>query len=487
MLHQVWANWVGRSEEAAGRPRRAERPTFGGERRFDVLEDRSVPVVGATAAVWDAGAPAAETARAVPRIINGQPTADFPAVGIVGSDASGFCTGTLISNRHVLTAAHCIADELPNRLRFTVGGRTVGVARTFIFPTFITDRLGEDKANDLAIMELATPVNDIAPMPILRTAPSVGQVLTLVGFGATGTPNGGADGSFGNKQVGRTPIDQVTRKLIRWNFNSPSESNTAPGDSGGPAFVDVGGRMFIAGITSGGTIEDASLGDKSYDTRIDVFASWIDRILAGGGQGRDDFGDDFSKATRVAARSNNRLSVTGAINFFNDRDVMRFRATKTGRVTLTVTARDSENLDSMVKVFNSGRRSIAANDDFDGTNSRVSFSVRAGQTYFVRVSNFDNTIGEYRVRMTPGRSMNRVGATLAPNAPKEPTKTPAPPADATTGKPTTTDDCGCTSTRAPSATSPAYTDASTETRRRHAVRDSVLTALADDDLLLDVA
>ena len=48
----------------------------------------------------------------LPRIINGQPTDDYEAVGVVGSTLwGGFGTGTLIGPTHVLTAAH-VAGEI---------------------------------------------------------------------------------------------------------------------------------------------------------------------------------------------------------------------------------------------------------------------------------------------------------------------------------------------------------------------------------------
>jgi hypothetical protein len=104
-------------------------------------------------------------------------------------------------------------------------------------------------------------------------------LLTLVGYGYGGTGNTGSDGIYGTKRVGTTPIDSVSAKLISWDFTSNSESNTAPGDSCGPAFVSVGGVNYVAGVTSGGNQDNAGLGDNSFDTRVDAYAAWIDSVV----------------------------------------------------------------------------------------------------------------------------------------------------------------------------------------------------------------
>ncbi|MFK7820787.1 MAG: proprotein convertase P-domain-containing protein [Planctomycetaceae bacterium] len=220
------------------------------------------------------------------RIVNGNETSAYEAVGIVNNG----CTGTLISPTHVLTAAHCTEGVGDRRGTFDVGGETYRTSDIIDHPDYNPNRF--DVGYDISIMELDRPVTGITPMEIFRDTPEVGQLLTLVGFGEGGTSQGGSLNDFGNKRVGETEIDEVTNLHVSWDFDSHNESNTAPGDSGGPAFLTVGGDLFIAGVTSGGTGDAHDLGDFSFDTRVDTFASWIDGIVGDSGGGGDDGGGD---------------------------------------------------------------------------------------------------------------------------------------------------------------------------------------------------
>ncbi|MCX7419344.1 MAG: trypsin-like serine protease [Planctomycetia bacterium] len=223
------------------------------------------------------------------RIVNGTPTSDYPAVGLIGDTSDDFCSGTLIAPQYVLTAGHCAEGVANTAGTFTIGGRTYHTERVYLHPGYNSNAIGDDTANDIAIYKLSEPVVGIAPIDIYRATPQVGQLLTLVGFGGGGTGTTGSNGDFGIKRVGTTPIDQLTRTLIHWDFDNNSEANTAPGDSGGPAFVTVGGVKYVAGVTSGGDSANASIGDHSFDTRVDAYADWITSIVGvtGGGGGVD--------------------------------------------------------------------------------------------------------------------------------------------------------------------------------------------------------
>src|SRR5690606_17645570 len=100
-----------------------------------------------------------------------------------------FCSGTLVAEQVVLTAAHCVEGWLPTELRVHFGetsdeGVRVGVIASAIHPEYAPAPAYD---NDLAMLLLEAPVGpDVAtpaPLATCVAGPLAGAELRLVGFG----------------------------------------------------------------------------------------------------------------------------------------------------------------------------------------------------------------------------------------------------------------------------------------------------------------
>ncbi len=184
-------------------------------------------------------------------------------------------SGVLITPNHALTAAHVVGGAAPADVTFVLQpGTAVPVA---LAAESITRFPGAAfPYDDLAIVHLRTPAPPGAiPYPV-RTAPvATGQIVTLVGFGASGHGDTGVSviASSSVKRVGGNRIDAIVSSLddsgrtstfFVHDFDGPSgngatggptlgntfETGAAGGDSGSPVFAELDGVTWLIGITT---------------------------------------------------------------------------------------------------------------------------------------------------------------------------------------------------------------------------------------------
>jgi hypothetical protein len=239
--------------------------------------------------------------------------------------------GTLIAPRWVVTAAHAVSmmQIMPEERYVTIGGKKRAVNRIVVYPDYPASRdawqklFGGLKAadpdafapqyvkamaamHDIALLELANPVTDVAPMSVYWGNARAGTLSTVYGAGATGTDAAGVPDNASHRTLLRRAENRLTQtdgQWLRFAFDCDARAPlfsgaTAGGDSGGPVTINASGRTYLAGITHGldatlteekriarqmqdGSFRMGRCGQTFAATRVAFYKAWLDRTMAG--------------------------------------------------------------------------------------------------------------------------------------------------------------------------------------------------------------
>ena len=204
------------------------------------------------------------------------------------------CSGSLISDNKVLTAAHCVLDK--GFYFVTLGARTRDSEAPLLEVESVwrNPRYSERKiVNDIGVLKLTKPVLNVSPIPLASNSMTkkinAAKSYTVYGWGLDQNKSP----AVYLKTAKLTNQDKVAKsRLSKWGYstttmlaagnylkNEKIYAGVCNGDSGGPLVSIVDGVETLIGVTSWGITDRdgyCDLGYPSVFSRVTYFLKDID-------------------------------------------------------------------------------------------------------------------------------------------------------------------------------------------------------------------
>ena len=198
---------------------------------------------------------------------------------------------TLIKENWVVTAAHAailLNEELENGKtpQVSIDNKQYDVEKVILHPNFQISETSIE--NDIALIQIKGNITNIPFAKLYDKQNEKGKQITIVGRGDFGTGLTGPQNWDKITRAATNSIDEADGQWIIFNFDNPESENTTelegvsgPGDSGGPAFIDVDDVRYIVGVSSNqqDSGKEGVYGVTEYYARISFYKKWIEKSI----------------------------------------------------------------------------------------------------------------------------------------------------------------------------------------------------------------